>query len=73
MHTLFYYSVQGKKSDCKTGHSVCGDSNSKWHDKFPMGFPFDRKAKKGTKNLLQFLTPNMKTQQILIKFNNAIE
>lgn len=35
-----------------------------------MGFPFDRNPPQGVDRLSQFLTPNMRVQNVLIRFNN---
>lgn len=37
-----------------------------------MGYPFDRMPRDGVDTLQQFLTPNMRVQDVVIKFNNRI-
>ena len=72
MKKHFLFQFEEKKSQCKTGNSLCGNNDSEWLDKLPMGFPFDRRAGNDTKHLINFLTPNMKTQKIEINFNNSL-
>lgn len=35
-----------------------------------MGYPFDRLPREGSENLVNFLTPNMRLQDVKIVFNN---
>ncbi|GFR08093.1 hemocyanin F chain, partial [Trichonephila clavata] len=53
--------------ECKNSTSYCGLQNQKYPDKRAMGFPFDRAIK--AKNIEEFLLPNMKLQNIKIRFN----
>lgn len=40
---------------------------------FPtVGYPFDRNARAGVNNLQQFLTPNMRTAEVTVVFNDRV-
>jgi tyrosinase len=66
-----------KDSDnkCKSASSYCGLRGLPYPDKKAMGFPFDRlqDSEPVDDTLSHFLTPNMKTQDIVIKFNDITE
>ncbi|NP_001301064.1 hemocyanin AA6 chain-like [Limulus polyphemus] len=61
--------VGGKGSDnhmCDDAVSYCGAKDSKYPDKKPMGFPFDRRI--DAHDIEEFLTPNMALTDVKIKF-----
>ncbi|KAK9503579.1 hypothetical protein O3M35_010108 [Rhynocoris fuscipes] len=55
---------------CADAVSYCGLKGSKYPDKKPMGFPFDRPARSGVDTIQQFLTPNMRIQDVSIVHSN---
>ncbi|KAJ8679159.1 hypothetical protein QAD02_014946 [Eretmocerus hayati] len=64
---------QKDPSGCSESISFCGLRDRKYPDARAMGFPFDRTARAGVKSLSEFLTPNMKVQQVNIRFSNVIK
>lgn len=61
------FSVNG----CDDAFSFCGVRNNRYPDHRPMGFPFDRLPRNGVITLNQFLTPNMRTQDVRIVFTEG--
>nr|XP_022907905.1 phenoloxidase 2 [Onthophagus taurus] len=57
---------------CNDAMSFCGIKDRKYPDKRSMGYPFDRMPRDGVNTLQQFLTPNMRVQDCLIKHNNRV-
>lgn len=57
---------------CDNAFSFCGVRNSRYPDRKPMGFPFDRLPRGGVVLLSQFLTPNMITQNVQIRYTDRI-
>ncbi|CAO1425782.1 unnamed protein product [Diamesa serratosioi] len=55
---------------CTGAASYCGIRDSLYPDLKPMGYPFDRLPREGSENLVNFLTPNMRLQDVKIVFNN---
>lgn len=55
---------------CNDAESYCGLRNLKYPDRRSMGYPFDRMPRTGVTTLAQFLTPNMRVQDCVIKFND---
>ncbi|KAJ8679162.1 hypothetical protein QAD02_014949 [Eretmocerus hayati] len=64
---------QKEPQGCVNSISFCGLKDLKYPDTRPMGYPFDRIARQGVKILNEFLTPNMKMQQITVRFNDAVK
>jgi hypothetical protein len=52
--------------ECSDAASYCGIRDRKYPDKKPMGYPFDRLPRAGVERLSQFLTPNMRVQDVKI-------
>ncbi|XP_058805148.1 phenoloxidase subunit 1-like [Phymastichus coffea] len=63
---------QAEPTGCRDGVSFCGLRDLKYPDRRGMGFPFDRKARAGVSSMTDFLTSNMKLQQITVRFSNQI-
>lgn len=63
--------VQTVTGTCNDASSYCGLQDKKYPDKQSMGFPFDRLARDGVSTLSEFLTPNMRTQNVTIQFSEA--
>ncbi|KAK4878034.1 hypothetical protein RN001_010540 [Aquatica leii] len=57
---------------CNDASSYCGIKDRLYPDRRSMGYPFDRLPRDGVSTLQQFLTPNMRVQNVTIKFNNRI-
>nr|QOQ34392.1 prophenoloxidase 2-2 [Sogatella furcifera] len=57
---------------CEPASIYCGIRDQKYPDARPMGYPFDRVGRAGVNTLREFLTPNMLTQDVIIKFSNVI-
>ncbi|KAJ8971928.1 hypothetical protein NQ314_000471 [Rhamnusium bicolor] len=55
---------------CNDADSFCGIKDKLYPDRRSMGYPFDRQARDGVETLPQFLTPNMRVQDVTIKFTN---
>lgn len=55
---------------CNDAASYCGVRDRLYPDLKAMGYPFDRLNRAGADNLNSFLTPNMKTQDVSIVFND---
>jgi tyrosinase len=54
---------------CNDAAVYCGIRDRLYPDRKAMGYPFDRNSRQGVSNLSTFLTPNMKTQDVSIVFN----
>lgn len=52
---------------CSTAASYCGVRDRLYPDRRSMGYPFDRLARRGVDNLMNFLTPNMATVDVDIR------
>jgi len=61
---------QDESGICNDSAVFCGLKDKKYPDRRSMGFPFDRMPRDGVRTLQQFLTPNMKVQDVSIKFND---
>lgn len=71
---LFFLQVdQEGPVGCRTGISFCGLRDRKYPDARSMGFPFDRVARQGVSTMQDFLTPNMKLQQITVRFSDTVK
>lgn len=57
---------------CTQASPYCGIRDRKYPDRKAMGYPFDRVARQGVNNISSFLTPNMRTQEITITFNDRV-
>ncbi|CAH1283386.1 unnamed protein product [Diabrotica balteata] len=55
---------------CNDADVFCGVKDKLYPDRRSMGYPFDRQPRRGVDNLQQFLTPNMRVQDVAIKFSN---
>ncbi|BET00231.1 Phenoloxidase subunit 2 [Nesidiocoris tenuis] len=55
---------------CADAASYCGVRDALYPDKRSMGYPFDRQPRAGVQSLQQFLTPNMRVQDVKIRFRN---
>ena len=55
---------------CNDAASYCGVRDRLYPDRKAMGYPFDRLSRNGADTMNQFLTPNMKTQDVSIVFND---
>lgn len=56
---------------CDNAFSFCGVRNSRYPDRRPMGYPFDRLPRQGVVTLAQFLTPNMGVRDVKIRFDGS--
>lgn len=56
---------------CTKAFSYCGLHRGKYPDKRSMGFPFDRPAPIETLTMKDFLLENMRTQEVIIKFEET--
>ncbi|KAJ3650840.1 hypothetical protein Zmor_016918 [Zophobas morio] len=55
---------------CNDAGSYCGIKDKLYPDRRSMGYPFDRMPRTGVDTLQQFLTPNMRVQDVTVKFSN---
>ncbi|CAH1106364.1 unnamed protein product [Psylliodes chrysocephalus] len=55
---------------CNDADTFCGIKDRLYPDRRSMGYPFDRQPRTGVDTLRQFLTPNMRVQDVVIKFSN---
>ncbi|CAO1425726.1 unnamed protein product [Diamesa serratosioi] len=55
---------------CNDAAAYCGVRDRLYPDRKPMGYPFDRLARAGAERLPAFLTPNMRSQDVRIVFND---
>ncbi|RZF47724.1 hypothetical protein LSTR_LSTR005988 [Laodelphax striatellus] len=63
---------RGSANGCEPAVLFCGLRDQKYPDAKPMGYPFDRNGRSGVDTLRDFLTPNMFTQDVTIKFTNMV-
>lgn len=56
--------------ECTQASPYCSVRDRLFPDKKPMGYPLDRRGRAGVTNLAQFLTPNMRTAEFSIVFND---
>ena len=56
--------------ECNDADSYCGIKDKLYPDRRSMGYPFDRAPRDGVDTLQQFLTPNMRVQDVTIRFEN---
>ncbi|KAG5883340.1 hypothetical protein JTB14_033784 [Gonioctena quinquepunctata] len=61
---------QSTEGTCNDADSFCGIKDKLYPDRRAMGYPFDRQPRDGVDTLQQFLTPNMRVQDVTIKFTN---
>lgn len=66
--------VEQKNNDrtCRDAASYCGIRDNMYPDKRSMGYPFDRLPRDRVDTLTQFLTPNMRVQEVSIVHNNVV-
>ncbi|XP_018333662.1 phenoloxidase 1 isoform X2 [Agrilus planipennis] len=55
---------------CNDAMSYCGIKDRLYPDRKSMGFPFDRMPRDGVDTLRKFLTPNMRVQDVQIRFQD---
>lgn len=55
---------------CSDASSFCGIKDKLYPDRRSMGYPFDRMPRDGVDTLEDFLTPNMRVQNVTIRFTN---
>lgn len=60
---------QELRGQCNDAASYCGIRDRLYPDKKPMGYPFDRLPRPGSDRLSNFLTANMRVQQVRIIHN----
>ncbi|KAF4525334.1 hypothetical protein B566_EDAN013190 [Ephemera danica] len=65
--------VQQSTGDECSGSPYCGVRDKLYPDRRSMGFPFDRLPKDGVTTLEEFLTPNMTTVDVKIRFTNSMQ
>lgn len=56
------------EGQCNDAYSFCGLKDKLYPDRRPMGYPFDRMPRDGVDNLQQFLSGNMRVQDVTIRF-----
>lgn len=60
---------------CNDTSAYCGIRDARYPDKKAMGFPFDRRSRaipnKRVASLNDFITPNMKVQNVSIRFTKS--
>ncbi|XP_030746158.1 phenoloxidase 1-like isoform X2 [Sitophilus oryzae] len=56
--------------ECNDSYSYCGLKDKLYPDRRSMGYPFDRLPRDGVDTLQQFLTPNMRVQDVTLTFEN---
>ncbi|XP_030746161.1 phenoloxidase 1-like [Sitophilus oryzae] len=61
---------QDVTGECNDSYSYCGLKDKLYPDRRSMGYPFDRMPRNGVDTLQQFLTPNMRVQDVTVKFEN---
>lgn len=57
---------------CRQAAAYCGIRDRLYPDRRPMGYPFDRLPRTGADTLQQFLTPNMRSQVVVINHQNTV-
>lgn len=55
--------------NCNDAASYCGIKDRLYPDRRSMGYPFDRVPRDGVDTLQQFLTSNMRVQDVTIQFS----
>ncbi|GLV34926.1 Prophenoloxidase 2 [Carabus blaptoides fortunei] len=60
--------AQTLTGQCNDAFSFCGLKDRLYPDRRSMGFPFDRMPPQGVDTLQQYLLPNMRVQDVTIKF-----
>lgn len=60
-------------TSCEGAMIFCGMKDSRYPDKRPMGYPFDRMPRTGVDTMRDFLLPNMFTQDVVIRFSSIVE
>ncbi|XP_076646002.1 phenoloxidase 1-like [Halictus rubicundus] len=63
---------QDEPTGCADASSFCGLRDRKYPDARPMGYPFDRQPRTGVETLQQFLTANMATLEIAVRFTDNV-
>lgn len=58
---------------CNDSGSYCGIRDRLYPDRRNMGYPFDRMPADGADTLARFLTPNMRVQDVTVKFTDTTE
>ncbi|XP_045467590.1 phenoloxidase 1-like [Harmonia axyridis] len=61
---------QNVSGTCNDAYSFCGLKDRLYPDRRSMGYPFDRMPRDGVRTLQQFLTSNMRVQDIVIHHAN---
>lgn len=61
---------QDLRGRCSDAASYCGVQDRRYPDSKPMGYPFDRVGRPGVSALANFLTPNMRVQDVSIVLND---
>ncbi|KAF7269759.1 hypothetical protein GWI33_017215 [Rhynchophorus ferrugineus] len=61
---------QNIAGQCSDALSYCGIKDKLYPDRRSMGYPFDRMPRDGVETLQQFLTPNMRVQDVNLLFEN---
>lgn len=61
---------QNTDGACNDAGSYCGIRDKLYPDRRAMGYPFDREARSGVDHLQEFITPNMRVQEVSVKFLN---
>ncbi|CAG9771864.1 unnamed protein product [Ceutorhynchus assimilis] len=61
---------QDASGQCNDADSYCGIKDKLYPDRRSMGYPFDRLPRDGVDTLEQFLTSNMRVQDVSIQFQN---
>ncbi|XP_019754719.2 phenoloxidase 1 [Dendroctonus ponderosae] len=61
---------QDASGQCNDADSYCGIKDKLYPDRRSMGYPFDRMPRNGVDSLQQFLTSNMRVQDVSIQFLN---
>lgn len=67
---LFSKVEQTVSGTCNDAYSFCGLKDRLYPDRRSMGFPFDRMPREGVRTLQQFLTSNMRVQDVVIHHEN---
>lgn len=63
---------QDVNTGCNDASSYCGIKDRKYPDARSMGYPFDRRPRDGVDTLAQFLTGNMRTTTVTIRFSDTV-
>jgi hypothetical protein len=57
---------------CNDAASYCGIRDRLYPDRRAMGYPFDRLGRQGADTLASFMTPNMRSQDVSVVFNDRV-